>query len=380
MLPLFACLLATQVPVGQPPRLRTFLPNGATVLVERVPEAKSLSVQLFVAARTAPESVQTNGRRHLLEHILARGTRGDLDRRLETMGAFLNAHTMRDAMQFEVSLPPGQLKLGLAAIEETMHMPEVTTQVIQHEAAILTQEGALRDADDKLSAAAWSAAYGDQGLDPFGNLDVIRNTTPAELTELHRRMYVGSGLVISIAGDVDLDEATAQAEEILKVIPAGEPVLPNGRRQASVADVSLRGAGDARAASVPSFLSPKSAWVLAAGLSVAATIPNSFVTYTPTTRYGLVIVGQTDGEGIGRAFDSADPKQLVAYGRRLARAWVERQLHDPAAIAALRGMLLVQSPGLKPEAMLENLDAMREDQFEEGLQAFQRGASAGGPR
>ncbi len=382
MLPLIACLLATQVPVGQPPRLRTSLSNGAIVQVERMPNANSLSVQLFVASRNTPETPATNGRRHLLEHLVARGTHGDLDQRLESVGAFLNAHTLRDATQFEVTLPAGQLKLGLAALQETMHMPEVTQDVIKHEAIVLGQESALREPEDKLSAAAWSAAYGDDGLDAFGNLDVIRSTTPADLVELHRRMYIGSNLVISIAGDVDLDAATKLAADILKVIPAGETRLPSSRKSATSAEVTLPGSGEARGAAVPGFLSPKSAWVLAAGLSVAATIPNCFVTYTPTSRNGLVIVGQTDGNRIGSAFDSAKANELVAHGRRLARRWVERQLQDPTAVASLRGMLLVQSLGLKPEVMLENIDAMQPYQFEEGLDAFRHGAGVivGGTR
>jgi hypothetical protein len=340
-----------------------------------------LSVQLFVAARSTPETPATNGRRHLLEHILARGTKGDLDQKLETAGAFLNAHTLRDATAFEVTVAPDQLELGLNAIEETMHMSKVSVEEIQHEAVILGQEAALRSPEDRLASEAWAAAYGSQGLDAFGNLDVIRNTTPADLVDLHHRMYIGSNLVISIAGDVDLDTATKMATDVLKVIPTGEISAVTSRGEAQNSDVDLPAGAHARGAAVPGFLSPRSAWVLAAGLAVAATVNNSFVTYTPTSRNGLVIVGQTEGGELEKAFETATSAELVGRGRRLARIWVERQLRDPSAVAALRGMLLVQSPGLKPEVMLENLDSMREDQFQQGLEAFKHASAstAGGP-
>jgi hypothetical protein len=114
---------------------------------------------------------------------------------------------------------------------------------------------------------------------------------------------------------------------------------------------------------------------LAAGLAVAAKAPHSFVTYTPTTRSGLIIVGQTEGAQIGKAFDDAVAEDLLRHGRLLARAWVLSQLRDPSDVASFRGLLLVQSPGLKPETLLENLDAMRLDQFREGLEAFKLAAS-----
>src|SRR5665213_4422706 len=101
MLSLFACILATQAQVDQHPRLRTILPNGAAILVERVPGAKDLSVDLFAASRGTEESPISNGLRHLLEHLIAKGPNGDIDRRLETAGAFLSAETSRDTMCFK---------------------------------------------------------------------------------------------------------------------------------------------------------------------------------------------------------------------------------------------------------------------------------------
>src|SRR5688500_7954220 len=98
MLSLLAPLCLLQVPIQQPPRLRTVLPSGAIVLVERMPAATSLSVQLFASARAVPESKQTHGWRHLLEHLVARGPKGDIDARLESQGAFMRARTLRDAM------------------------------------------------------------------------------------------------------------------------------------------------------------------------------------------------------------------------------------------------------------------------------------------
>jgi len=107
--------------------------------------AKSLVVELFAASRGTEEAPINNGLRHLLEHLIAKGPSGDLDKRLETAGGFLTAETGRDTMSFRVNLPPGKLDLGLRTLGEVMQMPVVTTETIQREAAIVAQEAALRD-------------------------------------------------------------------------------------------------------------------------------------------------------------------------------------------------------------------------------------------
>ncbi len=205
MLAFLACLVATQVPVGQPPRLRTVLPNGASVIVERMPGAKTLSVELFSSSRGTEETPLTNGLRHLLEHLIARGPKGDIDERLETAGGFLQAETLREAMTFKLSLPPGQLSFGLKVIEQLMQMPVITTDAIQHEALIIAQEAALRSNASIFSAAAWSQSYGERGLDVVGNLDVIRNATPEMLAKIHQVQFSGPNLSIAVVGDVELD-------------------------------------------------------------------------------------------------------------------------------------------------------------------------------
>ena len=195
MLALFACFVATQVPIEQPPRLRTILNNGAAVLVEKATGAKTLSLDFFASSRGTEETATTNGLRHLLEHLIARGPKGDLDVKLETAGGFLQAETLRDAMEFKITLPSGQLPLGMRIVEQLMQMPVVTPEMIQHEALIIEQEIALRENSSKLSAEAWLTSFGDKGLDVLGNLDVIRNATPAMLDKVHsvpEQMFLGN--------------------------------------------------------------------------------------------------------------------------------------------------------------------------------------------
>lgn len=368
-----AIVLGLQAPILQPPRLRTVLPNGAAVIVERMPNAKSLSVQLFISARGTQETLQTNGLRHLLEHIVARGKDRTLDTRLETAGGFLQARTYRDAMAFEVTVPTTGLKTGLEALSEVMRMPRVSREEITKEARIIDHERAIRPDSALLAASAWEQAFGDKGLDTQGNPDTLAAATFEDLAKTHRQQMVGKNLVVAIAGDVGLDDATRQAVEILGAIPKGT-AADTYRGKGKPGVVESPGRGEARAALVGPYRDPVTAAALAAGLAVASELEDAFVTYTPSNDSSLIVVGRTERNGtVGAAFSAAKAEALFSRGRALARRWVERQFENPSSVASARGLLLVQSVALRPETLLENLDSMTLGQFRKGLAAYADG-------
>jgi len=374
MLAFIACLLATQVPVDQPPRLRTILPNGAAILVEAAPKAKGLSIELFISSRGTEETPITNGLRHLLEHLVALGPKGDLDRRLEAAGGFLVAQTSRDAMEFRLNLPNGKLDFGLKCVEELTHMPEVTPETIKHEALILEQEVALRDDSAKFSSAAWTLAFGDKGLDPIGNLDVIRNATPAMLDSVHKIMFSGPNLVIAVAGDVDLDAATIACSSLL-ANAAKRDVVEFNRGAGVGGNTTVEAAGIAYSVPVPSFKMPETAARLAAALAIASEADHCFVIYTPSANSGMVTLGRTENKAeLETIVRKANANDLFARGKILAKAWVNRNLDSPEHVAAFRGLLLVNAIDLKPDSMLENINAMTHADFASAIESYRTNA------
>jgi predicted Zn-dependent peptidase len=370
MLALFACLVATQVPIEQPPRLRTILDNGAAILVEKVPGAKTLSLDFFASSRGAEESAATNGVRHLLEHLIARGPKGDIDVRLETAGGFLQAETLRDAMEFKITLPAGQLPLGMRIVAELMQMPVVTPESIQHEALIIEQEMALRENSSKLAAAAWMTSFGDKGLDVVGTLDVIRNTTPAMLEKVHREQFSGPNIAITAVGDLDLDDATKACSAVLSK-STKTVVKPIDRGVGVGGTVNSSATGQAIALPVTGWRYPETAARVAAAFALASEVDNGFVIYTPSAGAGLVIVGRsTSNTGLENIVAKANANDLFVRGRSLAKSWIQNMLQSPSGIAEARGLLLVQEFDLKPETMIENLDTMSVNRFTEALAAF----------
>ena len=370
MLALIACFLATQVPIDQPPRLRTVLPNGAAILVEKVPNAKSISIELLASSRGTEETPSTNGLRHLLEHLIAKGPKRDLDQTLETAGGFLRAETLRDTMQFAITVPNSQFKLGMNVVTQLMQMPQLSQGDIEREARIIQQEAALQEDEMRLSAAAWAVAYRDNGLEVTGNFDLLKNATPAMLDKLHHIQFSGGNVAVVVVGDVDLDAATKACADILSKVPKlNLPKIDRGKP--SGGSTSSAAAGEVIGVPVRGWRSPETAAKVAAAFAVASEVDGSFVIYTPSAGPGLLLVGRnSQSSGLETVLSKANVDYLFILGRAIAKNWIQSQLQTPAGIAEARGQLLVQEVDLKPETMLENLDTMTLEKFSAALSAF----------
>jgi len=361
-------------PISRHPRLRTLLKSGAAIFAEDMANADSVSVQLFASAKGVEETPATHGLRHLLEHLLVKGRDKSLDRRLESKGMFLTADTFRDAMKIEITCAPKDAVSAVRALGELLRPLETSPNEIVQEIKVIEQELALLSADMRLSNAAWTQAFGAEGLDPLGSISVMAGATPEALVELHQRQFAKPNLVISIAGRVDVDQVTAVAREVLgaDVASPTEPVA-NPRTDGRSGTTDSIAPGDARAAIVEGLDDDGTLHALAAGFALA----NRFrcrVMYTPSLQNGLVVLTDTGGGGFDKRIDELPAEEVDALwplGQALLKNWLQGG-GTPSDVAYRRGMLLVQRLDLRPESLVERVGAMGLLQFRQGFDRFRR--------
>jgi predicted Zn-dependent peptidase len=358
----------------EPPRLQTQLPNRAIVLVERLPSASYVSVQLIVAARELRDAPGTHGLRHLTEHLWARGKDGRIDGELESVGCFLSAQTSREDMIFEISGPTQSLPKILPYFAGLLKGFRTTQERIAAECVTIGEEEALRDPTSLLISDAFQIATGGRQLDPFGDLQTMRNATPDLLLNRWKRMTRGENVAMVIAGNVDLDAATAMARPLLESLPLTAPVHPHTKtisiEMPSVQ--SLRAtAGVALASQTSGFRERSTAARIAAGLAMASLSPGSFFVYTPSNLESVIVIGsETRDSGFLKRCRSADPAEMFTRAKSLAKSWITQKLDDPRAAATMRGRLIAQSPALRPETLLENLRLVTAAELAEAFKSF----------
>ena len=361
--------------VGQdPPRLRTAIPNGAALIVEPAPQSLSLAVHLFAASRGVDES-KTSGLRHLLEHLCVKGVDGKLDARLETAGAFLRARTLRDAMDIEVDVPPGKLSLAFDALGEVMRTGGWTPEDIAREAGVIEQESVLQSEDAILTASLWRQAYGGDGYDPMGDPATVKAATPAALEAVRRATFSSANLLLYIVGPIALKEGTAEGIAYLTKLPPGTADAGGVRSaKAGPGRQEVEAFGEARGVPVPSISDPVCVARLCAALAIAASLPDAYVTYTPSALNGMVVVGMVGQIGmLGKFIDDLDEgtaDEMLPRAKLLGGRWAAQQVGTPEASARVRGHLGCRNSRIRFENVADAISSLSAAEFRAAIASF----------
>jgi predicted Zn-dependent peptidase len=209
---------------------RRVLGNGLRVITVPAPGLHSAMIALYVRAGSRHERAEVNGVSHFLEHLFFRGSEAwpdtvAMNAAVESAGGNLNGITARDHGCYYTPIHGEELATGLAIIGDMIQRPllremDVEREIILEE--ILDEvDGDGKDIDaDNLSKRL---AFGKHPLafKIAGTPDIIRRIGEDEVRAHHERFYVGSNLVLCVAGPVRESDVNALAEEHLGALPRG---------------------------------------------------------------------------------------------------------------------------------------------------------------
>ncbi len=207
-------LLAATTTEAAPLAHREVLANGAVLLVAERPGIPIVVVRLYVRAGSAFDPPDTPGLANLTADLLTRGTAKrtgpELDRAIEFVGGSLEGGAGRDGATISLSVLKKDLDLGLDLLAEVLLQPsflpaELTRRSEDIAAAILRSE---QDPDAVASRAMAELLHpGHPYRRPVpGTAESVRRITREQVTVFHRDNYRPDGAVISVVGDVTLDE------------------------------------------------------------------------------------------------------------------------------------------------------------------------------
>ena len=347
----FLIAAACQQHYSESDLLKTPLSNGATIICEKR-ESKVVCVDLMLSNRDTIDTPATYGYRHLLEHIVASSIPGH-DREIEKVGGVLLASTGRDWMQFEWRVPADQVALAFRGIDRMLRDCGATEDNIRRESLAIGHEIDLMNSSQLLSRQAWKSVYGEEGLDPLGTKDSASTAKPEDLAALWKKMTRGSNVVISACGNLDIRAFTTSCKAILSGL-ATSKATPFKTR---AIDGSF-GARGSVAVPIPPLAASSdaasAALVAAFGLTTRLNVP--FITYTPSDRGGLAIVGTLDPfESVKDVLEKEDPAIIFSLGRIGALLWLDSKLSTPEGAAELNGQFLSLAPSFRPQKLADNI-------------------------
>ncbi|MDH4348331.1 MAG: insulinase family protein [Gemmatimonadota bacterium] len=195
--------------------VREVLPNGLTVLVQRDSAAPVAAVVTHVKAGFFDEPDRWQGISHVLEHMFFKGTPtrgvGQIARETKAAGGYLNAGTSYDHTSYYVVLPATRLAEAVAIQADALMHATVDADELARELQVIIQEAKRKlDTPDAVTQETLNEVMFDRhrirrwriGYEPQ-----LAGFTREDVVGYYHSRYVPDRTIVTIAGDVDVDEA-----------------------------------------------------------------------------------------------------------------------------------------------------------------------------
>lgn len=189
----------------------TKLDNGLTVLSERMPGLRSVTVGIWVRRGSRHESPELNGICHFIEHTVFKGTarRSALDIAVESdrLGGHLDAFTTHEATGFTMKVTDKGLSQAFDILADMLAHPRFDREDLQREQKVIIEEMKMvEDTPDEYLGELFNAAYFPGhalGRPIEGTAKTVSSFNKTRTKEFHAREFNARNLIVAAAGNVE---------------------------------------------------------------------------------------------------------------------------------------------------------------------------------
>lgn len=207
------------------------LDNGLQVILHEDHSTPIVVVSVMYHVGSKNEKPDRTGFAHFFEHLLFEGSeniaRGEYDSYVEGCGGALNANTSQDRTYYYEILPSNQLELGLWLESERMLHAKVENAGIESQRQVVKEERRLRIDNQPYGSVleeSMKRAFKDHPYKwpVIGSMEHLDAAQEADYKQFYADFYVPNNAVLSIAGDIDPDQAKSWITKYFGSIPKGK--------------------------------------------------------------------------------------------------------------------------------------------------------------
>lgn len=209
------------------------LPNGMHVILHEEHATPIVAVSIMYHVGSKNETVGRTGFAHFFEHLLFEGStnikRGEYSELVEKNGGALNANTSQDRTYYYEILPSNQLELGLWLESERLLHAKVDQTGVETQREVVKEEKRQR-VDNQPYASfmteMFKRAYHNHPYNwvPIGSMEDLNAAQEIDYVNFYHTFYHPANSVLSIAGDINIEETKKWIEKYYASIPKGEAI------------------------------------------------------------------------------------------------------------------------------------------------------------
>ena len=192
---------------------KTLLPSGITLLTERVPERRSVSIGVWVRSGARDEPRERLGISHFIEHMMFKGTeRRDaraIAQSLESLGGQLDAFTAREQVCYYGRSLADHLPEVIDVLADIVCRSRMSPGEVAREKSVVREEilSCEDSPDDKINELLSERVWGEHALGRpiLGTTETVDALSSETLRDYFHHRYRPDQLVVAAAGGLEHD-------------------------------------------------------------------------------------------------------------------------------------------------------------------------------
>lgn len=196
--------------------------NGLRLVVDKIEGLFSVSAGVLVKTGSANETEKENGISHFIEHALFKGTETrsafEISDYIDRIGAQINAFTSKELTCYYTKSTSEHLIDSLEVLSDIFFNAVFDSSEMEREKGVIIEEINMSEdtPEDVCLDLLSEAYYGKEGLGRtiLGSIENVRSFTKKDIFNYMNKYYTADNVVISLAGNVDFNQAVELTEKL----------------------------------------------------------------------------------------------------------------------------------------------------------------------
>jgi zinc protease len=227
---------------------KVVLKNGLTVIVREQQAVPLASITTYVKAGYFDEDDRISGISHVIEHMFFKGTAkrsaGEIARQTQALGGYLNAYTYYDRTVYHTEVPAENMRQALEIQADALWNSVYDAGELKKEIEVVLQEN-NRKLDNPPAVASeklYDTAFQQHRMKRWriGTPEGLRALTRDDVVAYVKKYYRPSNIILSIAGQVNIEETIAEVVKLYGSAPDEEAPLERDSGPAEPEQKELR--------------------------------------------------------------------------------------------------------------------------------------------